>query len=129
MSKSQKEFLKPKFSELEFEMEKFGGVALYTHPFYDWVDENINKIENKLLYAIMSNIVPLGDNGRKYFMHIAMKRKDSFIELMNLYASIEKLFNNSFVSISTYSELCSFGYKGHVIGDCCPAYDVLKLGL
>jgi hypothetical protein len=128
MSKLQNVYFKPKYSELDAEVYKLGGMALYAHPFYDWVDANVNKIENKLLYAIMSNIVPLGDNGRRYFMHIVMKRKGSFMELMNLYASMEKMFNDGFISTSTYSELYSLGYRGDALNGDCPAYAALKFG-
>jgi hypothetical protein len=122
------DYSKTKYSELDVEIYKFGGIALYAHPFYDWVDSNINKIGNKLLYAIISNIVPLGENGRRYFINIAMKRKDSFVELMNLYAIMEKMFNEGFIGASTYSELYSLGYKGNYLNGDCPASAALKFG-
>jgi hypothetical protein len=114
------------YRELELEIERFGGVAIWAHPFYEWVDEHINEIENKVLYGIMSNIVPLGDSGRMYFIRIAMKRKGSFMELINMYTAMEKMFIEGFISVCTYNELFSLGYIGDRLDGESPADDVFK---
>jgi hypothetical protein len=126
MSEFPRGDFEPRYSEMDLEIERFGGVAIYSHPVFEWMDKHIDEIKDKVLYGIMSNIVPLGDSGRIYFMRIAMKRSGSFVELMNLYASMEKMFNDGFMQPSTYASLYSLGYNGPALSDFSPADDVFK---
>lgn len=104
----------------------FGGIAITAHAFYEWVYLNIDKIDIKLLLAIMTNLVPLGNNGRLFFLRSVMRRKGSFVEFMNIYESLLKMFNEGAIKPSTYSELYSLGYKGLAYGGPCPVDDVLE---
>lgn len=104
----------------------YGGIAITAHAFYEWVYLNIDKIDIKLLHAVMTNLVPLGDNGRLFFLRTIMKRKGSFVEFMNIYERLLNIFEEGIIKPCTYSELYSLGYKGLAYGGPCPVDDVLE---
>lgn len=113
-------------NELLLETEQFGGIALYAHPFYEWVDMHINEMNNKVFFGVITNVVSLGDMGLNYFMRIAMKRKGSFTELMNIYTSIGKMIDEGFISVCTYDELFSLGYKGDRLDGESPLFEATE---
>jgi hypothetical protein len=120
------EWLNAKCRELRFEIEMFGGIDLYAHTSYQYIAKNINTIGDNLLQGVMSNIVPLGENGMKYFLHILSKYQGSFTKMLNLYLETKKAYCDGLIKASTYAELRDLGYKGPEIGVSSPAEDVLE---
>jgi hypothetical protein len=126
MNKLTMKELKQLYGDFLNDNRGYGGIAITGHAFFEWVYLNIDKIDMKLLHAIMTNIVPLGDNGRLFFLRTVMKRKASFAEFMNIYESLLKMFEEGIIKPCTYSELYSLGYKGLSYGGPCPVDDVLE---
>jgi|GEM_PF-2966998 len=101
-------------------------VLILAHPFYDWVDNNIENIKYKLLKAVITNIVPLGDSGRKFFGEVIKKRKGFSQEFLNIYNHIEQKYKEGKMSPSSYLQLISKGYSGEVFDGKCPVDDIVK---
>ena len=126
MIKFRKKLVEEIYGDFRYDNRGYGGIAITAHAFYQWVYLNIDKIDMKLLHAIMTNIVPLGNNGRLFFLRTIMKRKGSFVEFMNIYESLLKMFEEGIIKPCTYSELYDLGYKGLAYGGPCPVDDVLE---
>ncbi|MBN7575379.1 hypothetical protein C1H57_08155 [Clostridium sp. 2-1] len=114
-----------KSNELVDYIEARGGVGIAAHPFYEWVENNIDKINYTLLKAIITNIVPLGADGRKFYELIIYKRNSFQNEFLNLYDRLSNLYINGELKISSYLELRYLGYTGQRLKKKCPADDVL----
>lgn len=120
-----------KYKELEIariqaEMEEVKKTLISVNPFYDWLDENINNISYKLLKGFITNIVPLGDAGKKYFKKIAHKRVGFTAELWKLYNQLEKMNHQGTLKRVSYFELYNLGYNGAFLGERYPVDDVIK---
>jgi hypothetical protein len=115
-----------KSSELIDYLESRGGASIAAHPFYEWVEDNINKINYRLLKAIITNIVPLGADGRKFYELVIYKRYSFQNEFLNLYDRLSNLHTNGELKISSYLELRYLGYTGQRLSEKCPADDVLR---
>lgn len=126
MIKFRKKLIEEIYGDFRYDNRGYGGIAITAHAFYQWVYLNIDKIDMKLLHAIMTNIVPLGNNGRLFFLRTIMKREGSFAEFMNIYESLLKMFEEGIIKPCTYSEMYSLGYKGLSYGSPCPVDDVLE---
>lgn len=108
------------------ELNKFAGVLISVNPVYDWVEDNINNISFKLLKGFMTNIVPLGSAGKKYFKIIANKKVGFNKELWKLYNQLEKMYNEGSLEIKSYFELQYLGYTGGFLGGKSPVDDVTR---
>ena len=110
-------------------LEEFDDLAEYLipiNPFYTWVEENINSIGYKLLKGIISNIVPLGLEGRKYFERI-VKQKSGFVsEYKCLYDRLEKEYIQGNIKIKSYLELQYLGFTDEFLDEKYPAFTVIK---
>jgi hypothetical protein len=126
MNKLTMKELEQLYGDFRYDNRGYGGIAITAHAFYQWVYLNIDKIDMKLLHAIMTNIVPLGNSGRLFFLRTIIKRKGSFAEFMNIYESLLKMFEEGIIKPCTYSELYALGYKGLAYGGPCPVDDVLE---
>lgn len=115
-----------KSSELMDYLEARGGASIAAHPFYEWVEDNINQIDYRLLKAIITNIVPLGADGRKFYELIIHKRNSFQNEFLNLYDRLHNLYVNEELKISSYLQLKHLGYTGQRFSEKCPADDVTK---
>ena len=93
---------------------------------YYWLEENLYTISFRLLAGFITNIVPLGDGGKKYFKKIANKTPWLTKELWNLYNQLEKMNNEGNLKVSSYFELFNLGYTGVSLGGTCPVDDVIK---
>lgn len=102
-------------------------VLISVNPVYDWLDENINNISYKLFKGFITNIVPLGDAGKKYFKAIAHKKPGFTIELWKLYNQLKKIHDEGNLKISSYLELMYLGYTGISMDERCPVDDILKV--
>jgi hypothetical protein len=78
------------------------------------------------LRGFITNIVPLGDAGKRYFKIIANKRTGFTKELWKLYNQLEKLNNKGNLKISSYLELNHLGYTCINYNDKCPVDIVIK---
>ncbi|APC38890.1 hypothetical protein [Clostridium estertheticum] len=103
------------------------GMAIYINPVYEWIEENINNISYKLLKGCISNIVPIGDAGRKFFKDMVEMKSGFAFELMNLYNYSEKKYIEGTLKIKSYIELQHLGYTGTVLFENCPVDDVWRL--
>ena len=108
------------------DLDEFKEVLISVNPFYDWLEENINKVSYKLLKGFITNIVPLGDAGKKYFKIIAHKKTGFTIELWKIYNQIEKMYQEGNLKIKSYIELEHLGYTGMFLDERYPIDDVLK---
>jgi uncharacterized protein YkuJ len=108
------------------ELNEFKEILISVNPFYDWLEENINIISYKLLKGFISNIIPLGDEGRKYFEVIAEEKTGFTNELMNLYDRLEKMYHKGNLKVKSYFELAYLGYTGTFLGEKYPVDDVIK---
>lgn len=101
-------------------------LLLYVNPVYDWFEENINNINYKLLKGFITNIIPLGDSGKRYFKKIAHGRVGFTAELWKLYNQLEKIHRQGNLKIASYSKLYSLGYDDVWLGGECPIDDILN---
>ncbi len=108
------------------DLDEFKEVLISVNPFYDWLEENINKVSYKLLKGFITNIVPLGDAGKKYFKIIAHKKTGFTIELWKIYNQIEKMYQEGNLKIKSYMELEHLGYTGIFLYERYPVDDVIK---
>ena len=106
--------------------DKFAEVLISVNPVYDWLEENINNISYKLLKGFITNIVPLGEAGKKYFKKIAHKRVGFTAELWKLYNQLEKMHQQGTLRKVSYFELYNSGYNGAFLGERYPVDDVTK---
>ena len=106
------------------ERDEFIETLISVNPVYDWFIENIESINYKLIKAFVTNIVPLGCNGKKYFKKLAHERKGFTIELWKLYNSLEMLYMKGKLRKVSYLELYNLGYEGEFLGGKCPVDDV-----
>lgn len=105
------------------ELEK---VLISVNPVYDWFIDNADKASYKLIKAFITNIVPLGHPGKKYFKIITNKKQGVTVELWKLYNNIEKQYWIGDFEIATYSQLIRLGFKGiQLVGD-CPVDSIFK---
>lgn len=114
------------FGKLIDDVEARGGISIYAHPFYEWVEENISYINYRLIKAIISNIVPLGDDGRKYFEFVINKRQGFIREFMTLYSAIERKYKGNNLKSASYFRLYQLGYSGECFSGNSPADEVLS---
>lgn len=108
------------------ELNKFAQVLISANPVYDWLEENINNISYKLIKGFITNIVPLGEAGKKYFKKIAHKRVGFTAELWKLYNQLEKIYQQGILKRVSYFELYNLGYTGTFLGERYPVDDVVK---
>jgi hypothetical protein len=113
--------------DVEKYVESMGGTAIAAHPFYEWVEENINKINYKLMKAIITNVVPLGEMGKKFFQLIASKKYGFENEYMKIYDNMEKKYREGFIKEKSYIELEHLGYTGISLGEKSPSFEVMNL--
>lgn len=117
-----------KIVDNEYLMEMFKtkyGILMCAHPFYDWFEVNIENINYKLIKAIITNIVPLGLEGRRYFEAI-VSNSGFQNELLIIYNRLDKMFQENKLSIKTYFELICLGYTGEVFSNKSPVNDILN---
>lgn len=67
-------------------------VLISVNPVYEWFTDNADKASYKLIKAFITNIVPLGCLGKKYFKIIANKKQGATVELWKLYNDVEKQY-------------------------------------
>lgn len=113
-------------NKINFSEISLTEALILAHPFYDWVDNNIENINYKLLKAAITNIIPLGDSGRKFFCEIIKKRKGFSQEFLNIYNHIEQNYKEGKTSPSSYLQLISKGYSGEIFNEKCPVDDIIK---
>lgn len=101
-------------------------VLIAVNPVYNWLEDNIDRISYKLLKGFITNIVPLGKAGKKYFKVIAHKRTGFIKELWKIYNQIERLYQEGNLKINSYIELEHLGYTGMFLAERYPIDDVLK---
>lgn len=101
-------------------------VLIAVNPVYNWLQENIEHISYKLLKGFITNIVPLGKEGKKYFKVIAQSRVGFTKELWKAYNQTEKLYKQGKLKINSYIELEHLGYTGVFLDERYPIDDVLK---
>lgn len=112
--------------DLMEELESNFGLLMYAHPFYEWLEDNIENINFKLMKAIITNIVPLGLEGSSYFEAIVNNGVGLENELLVTYNKLEKMFQENKLDIKTYLELSYLGYTGDIIGSKSPVDDILE---
>ncbi|NMM65238.1 hypothetical protein HBE96_21885 [Clostridium sp. P21] len=105
---------------------EFEKVLISVNPVYEWFIGNAEKASYKLIKAFITNIVPLGYLGKKYFKIIANKKQGATVELWKLYNNIEKQYWIGNLEIAKYSELISLGFKGIQLGGDCPIDSIFK---
>lgn len=108
------------------DFNNFTEVLIAANPVYDWLQENITTISFKLLQGFITNIVPLEDEGRKYFKKIAIEKTGFTKELWKLYNREEKKYHEGKLKIMSYLELEHLGYTGIFLDERCPTDDVTK---
>ena len=96
------------------------------NPVYNWLEDNIERVNYKLLKGFITNIVPLGKVGKKYFKVIAHNKAGFTKELWKIYNQIEKLYRQGNLKIKSYIELEYLGYTGMFLDERYPIDDVLK---
>lgn len=101
-------------------------LLIAVNPVYKWLEDNIECINYKLLKGFITNIVPLGKAGKKYFKVIAHSRAGFTKELWKIYNQIERLYQEGNLKINSYSELEYLGYTGIFLVEKYPIEDVLK---
>jgi hypothetical protein len=109
---------------VELQRDKFIKTMISVNPVYDWFEENVGFINYKLLKAFMTNIVPLGDNGKAYFKKLAHRKNGFTIELWKLYNNLEMLYKQGKLKKVSYLELYNLGYEGIWLGGICPVDDI-----
>lgn len=110
----------------EDDLNEFVEVLISVNPVYEWLEENINIVGYKLLKGFITNIVPLGNAGRKYFESIVKKKAGFTDELMDLYNRLEITHLEGSLKIISYLKLIHMGYTGIVLGGKCPVDDITK---
>lgn len=105
---------------------EFIKVLIAASPVYNWLEDNIEHINYKLLKGFITNIVPLGKVGKKYFKVIAHSKAGFTKELWKIYNQIEKLYQEGKLKINSYIELEYLGYTGIFLDERYPIDDVLK---
>lgn len=105
---------------------EFEKVLISVNPVYEWFIDNADKASYKLIKAFITNIVPLGYLGKKYFKIIANKKQGATVELWRLYNNIEKQYWIGDFQIATYLELRRLGFKGTQLGGDCPVDSIFK---
>lgn len=108
------------------QIEARGGVLIYSHPFYEWIEDNIERISYKLIKASITNIVPLGENGRRFFELVVTKRKGFYNEFLHIYNKSEKMYHEKSLKAKSYLELKYLGYTGEFLSEKCPSEDVIN---
>lgn len=101
-------------------------VLIEVNPVYNWLEDNIERINYKLLKGFVTNIVPLGKAGKKYFKVIAHSRAGFTKELWKIYNQTERLYQEGNLKINSYIELEQLGYTGMFLAERYPIDDVLK---
>lgn len=101
-------------------------VLIAVNPVYNWLQENIEHISYKLLKGFITNIVPLGKEGKKYFKVIVQSRAGFTKELWNAYNQTEKLYKEGKLKINSYIELEHLGYTGVFLDERYPVNNILK---
>jgi hypothetical protein len=101
-------------------------LLIAVNPVYNWLEDNIERISYKLLKGLITNIVPLGKAGKKYFKVIAHSRVGFTKELWKAYNQTEKLYQQGKLKINSYIELESLGYTGMFLSERYPIDDVFK---
>lgn len=101
-------------------------VLIAVNPVYKWLQDNIERINYKLLKGFITNIVPLGKAGKKYFKVIAHNRVGFTKELWRIYNKMEKMYQEGNLRINSYIELEHLGYTGMFLAERYPIEDVLK---
>ncbi|WP_297426081.1 hypothetical protein [Clostridium sp.] len=101
-------------------------VLIEVNPVYNWLQDNIEHVNYKLLKGFITNIVPLGKAGKTYFKVIAHSRAGFTKELWKIYNQTEKLYQEGKLKINSYIELESFGYTGMFLAERYPIDDVLR---
>lgn len=113
--------------ELEaIDKNEFIELLLEVNPVYNWLEDNIECINYKLLKGFITNIVPLGKAGEKYFKVIAHSRTGFTKELWKIYNQTKKLYQEGKLKINSYIELEHFGYTGVFLDEIYPVNDILK---
>ena len=108
------------------DFNNFAEVLISANPVFDWLGDNITTISFKLLKGFITNIIPLENEGRKYFEKIATKRTGFIKELWELYNQAEKRYYQGKLKITSYIELEHLGYTGVFLDGRCPFDDVTK---
>jgi hypothetical protein len=108
------------------ELYEIAEVLIPVNPVYDWLSNNINNISYKLLKGFITNFVPLGYTGKKYFAEVAHKKVGFAAELLKLYDHLEKMNCEGVLRRVSYLELYELGYTGELIGEKYPFDDILK---
>lgn len=104
----------------------FEKVLIECNPVYDWFIDNDDNVTYTLLKAFMTNIIPLGYPGKRYFKKIVNGKRGLAVELWRLYNELEIEYWLGDFEIATYSELISLGYNGIHLGGNTPADDIFK---
>lgn len=108
------------------DLMEFEKVLISVNPVYDWFIDNADKVSYKLIKAFITNIVPLGHPGKKYFKILANKKRGLTVELWKLYNEEERQYWLGDIETATYSQLTQLGYKGIYLGSECPVDDIFK---
>jgi hypothetical protein len=90
------------------------------NPCYIWLEESINNISYKLLKAFITNIVPFGAAGRKYFERIIKQRVGFTNEFIEIYNKAEKMYIEGTLKVVSYVQLQHLGYTGVFLAGKCP---------
>lgn len=101
-------------------------LLIEVNPVYNWLADNIECVNYKLLKGFITNIVPLGKAGKKYFKVIAHSRAGFIKELWKIYNQIEKSYQEGNLQIKSYIELEHLGYAGIFLDEKYPVDDILK---
>lgn len=100
---------------------------LKKEPFYIWVLENVAKLDEKLIEALVSNLKPFGEAGQKFMDDVesALGSNEHTKHLVDL---ARDLWNSPMLlQPATYDKLIKLGYTGEVSngGFDCPVKSVL----
>ena len=109
-----------------FNRSEFIKLLIAVNPVYNWLEDNIERINYKLLKGFITNIVPLGKAGKRYFKVIAHSRDGFTKELWKIHNQIERLYQKGNLKINSYIELEYLGYTGMFLDERYPVDDVLK---
>lgn len=112
-----------KFTRNLVEYEQF---LIFVNPVYDWFIDNANVASYRLIKAFITNIVPLGNQGKRYFSNIVNKKRGVAAELWKLYNKCEMQYQVNELEIASYSELMALGYNGVHLGGEHPVDDIFK---
>ncbi len=96
------------------------------HPCFKWLKWNIKHISNDALKCYASNLVMLGEFGRKYFMDIISERAGALIEYKLFYSDLENNHKKGDLKIASYEVLSILGYNGETFGGNSPAEEIMN---